>query len=405
MATTSQRGISLIEALVAMAVMSIGMMAYVGMQSGMRVNGDVAKQRAEAVRIAQDTVERWRAFSLIDDDADAADYAEIATMAPVEIAGETTNTTYRLTRTVADAAAGVADPRFKALAVDVAWEDRTDQTQSVRLVTTIAGIPPELAGALSMPASGTPLLPVQGRHPAIPPEAVAIVGTTTSRFTPPQAPGGTVSWIFDNLSGVIVSLCSAPDACVGTSAMLLAGQVRFALTAAQPTGADAEAPPSPAQAVAVVVDRTHPAALAIDCYEQLRAFDLRYFCAVPVDAAEDPPPPRWAGHSRLAGLALAADLLQADPGLFRVCRYTPYRDHRAVGDVVGDAPPMRNADHPLDYGGDQPTHPDQGVAGPLTNQNFLVIRAGDGVAPFDCPDDDAATPFVNGTTWRHQPSV
>ena len=45
-----QRGISLVEALVAMLVMSFGMLAIVGLQATLRLNADVAKQRAEAVR-------------------------------------------------------------------------------------------------------------------------------------------------------------------------------------------------------------------------------------------------------------------------------------------------------------------------------------------------------------------
>ncbi len=56
-----QRGISLIEAVVALAVMAFGMLAFVGLQSSLRFNGDVAKQRAEAVRIAQEAIEQWRA--------------------------------------------------------------------------------------------------------------------------------------------------------------------------------------------------------------------------------------------------------------------------------------------------------------------------------------------------------
>lgn len=408
----SQRGISLVEALVALSVMAFGMLAYVGIQSGLRMNGDVAKQRAEAVRHAQEAIERWRAYSRVDADAVEPDddYAELDTAPAEEIEGETMNTVYRLTRTVTDAAMGedgVRDPagrRVKTLTIDVAWEDRTGQTQRIRLATAIAGTPPELAGALSMPASGTPLLPVRGRHPAIPPEAVDIPGTRTSRFVPPQPPGGTVSWVFDNLSGIINSLCSTPDACVATTAFLLAGHVRFALTGAPPTGAEAEAPPSPAQAVQVVVDRSYPGVLAIACYEQLRAADVRYFCAVPVDPSEDPPPPRWAGHARLTGLDLAIDLDDADEARYRVCRYTSYRDHRKVGDVVDGDPPMRNDQHPLDYGGDQPEDREEGVAGPLTNQNFLVIRAGKAGVAFDCPDDEASTPLVDGTTWRHQPS-
>jgi hypothetical protein len=47
------------------------------------------------------------------------------------------------------------------------------------------------------------------------------------------------------------------------------------------------------------------------------------------------------------------------------------------------------------------------VSSALTNQNFLVIRAGRGSSehdsPFDCPSDDTSTEFVNGDTRLHQP--
>ena len=60
-----QRGISLIEALLALAVMALGMMGLVGVQSTLRNTSDVAKQRSEAVRIAQVEIERWRAFTAL----------------------------------------------------------------------------------------------------------------------------------------------------------------------------------------------------------------------------------------------------------------------------------------------------------------------------------------------------
>lgn len=57
------RGVSLVEALVAMAVMSIGMLALVGVQSTLRMNGDLARQRTEATRIASEEIERVRSFT------------------------------------------------------------------------------------------------------------------------------------------------------------------------------------------------------------------------------------------------------------------------------------------------------------------------------------------------------
>ena len=56
-AVRSSRGVSLIEALVALAVMAFGLLGVVGMQSTLRVNADVSRQRAEAVRMAQEKME------------------------------------------------------------------------------------------------------------------------------------------------------------------------------------------------------------------------------------------------------------------------------------------------------------------------------------------------------------
>jgi Tfp pilus assembly protein PilV len=71
-----QRGISLIEALLALAVMALGMMGLVGVQSTLRSTSDVAKQRSEAVRIAQAEIERWRAFDALNGGANT-NYADL----------------------------------------------------------------------------------------------------------------------------------------------------------------------------------------------------------------------------------------------------------------------------------------------------------------------------------------
>src|SRR4051794_6693571 len=60
------RGVSLVEAMVALAVMAFGMLAVVGVQSTLRLNGDIAKQRSEATRLAQETLETYRSFTSLD---------------------------------------------------------------------------------------------------------------------------------------------------------------------------------------------------------------------------------------------------------------------------------------------------------------------------------------------------
>ena len=76
-----QHGVSLVEALVALAIMAFGMLGLVGMQASMRANADLAKQRSEAVRLAQQQMEAWRGYGTL------TTYNAIATQASTAITG------------------------------------------------------------------------------------------------------------------------------------------------------------------------------------------------------------------------------------------------------------------------------------------------------------------------------
>ena len=399
-----QAGVSLIEALVALVVMAFGVLGVAGLQATMRQNADISKQRSEAVRIAQESIEDGRSFTVLATPPPPASgpaaraYEDVKTAAASTVIGYTTNTDYTLTRTVLTS----ASPSIKTLAVDVAWTDRTGQTQSVRLNTSIAGLAPELAGSLGIPANGTPTRQPRGRSVDIPVAAVDHPGDGTSVFTPPGAP--TVRWVFNNVTGIITSICNPAEVCTDQSAFLLSGYVRFATVAAAPpaTGAsaptakDAENPPSGAFALDVQVGLTSPSVRTISCFEQTLPAYVVYYCAVPITSTS---PFQWSGQSVLVtspGQPIASLSADSAAGHYKVCRYTPGRGEDANSDGVadGDKPLNGNIDHPLVY---------SNVPGPLSNQNFLVIRAGDGMTPFACPGDDASTPFVNGSTWPHQP--
>jgi Tfp pilus assembly protein PilV len=422
------RGVSLIEAVVALAVVGFGLLGFVGLQSSLRFNGDVAKQRSEAVRIAQEAIEGWRAYATVEPDGALADYAEIATVAQTDVVGETTNTTFKLTRTVCDETThcgGEADPtepRRKTVVVDVEWLDRNGDTQTVQLSTTIAAVPPEIAGTLSLPDAGTPTRMPRARHPAVPVVAKDL-GGGKSAFKPPGAPGGLVAWVFDNLSGMIVGVCTnvatAQDALTAGDVSScsdnalgypLSGFVRFATGSTQPTAADAENPTGTGLALNVeLVDLTSTGNPdpTFACYARAPQTAIgggdyvRYFCAVffPVGTQE----PTWSGTSQLVPAGgtpwvIADDAADAAIDRYKVCRYTP---------ATSDSDDIPNGLHPRRYV-DVGEKVDGAITLPLTNQNFLVIRAGDGTTPFQCPTDVAADPgagdFVNSNTLLHQPA-
>lgn len=203
--TVPRRGVSLVEALVALAVMAFGMLALVGVQATMRLNSDVAKQRGEATRIATEEIEKLRGFetiAVVVNEAAYASYDGMASGTPAyAAAGGIGNTTYTITRTVITAA-GLP---HKSVAVQVSWTDRSDQAQSVTLETAISGTNPALAGLLAVLPTASATNQRGGRHPSIPPVAVDL-GDRRSAFKPFDS--GTVAWIFDNVTGLITSRCT-----------------------------------------------------------------------------------------------------------------------------------------------------------------------------------------------------
>lgn len=376
-----QRGVSLLEALVAMAVMAVGAVAVVGLQATLRTNGDLAKQRAEAVRLAQETIEGWRGYQALAATVGVPDWTDIQSFTATGIVG--VNATYTRDVAVVTRGANDDDPQSKTLHVRVTWQDRTGQDQSITLNTLMTGVHPELAGSLSIPQDTSLTRLPGGRSPTIPRAAVD-QGDGTSRFSPPNA--GTQSWVFNNATGVIVKLCSDAATCSDIRGLLLHGFVDFSTGGSQPTPAQAESPGSSSKSIAVTVNQTSPFSTSVDCFEQFEPTFVEYFCLMKVTVVDT----KWTGVTQIDGIDIAGSINDDHDDRYKVCRYTTVRSNSAV--VPTD---LKNVDHPLRY---------VDVDASLTNQNYLVIRAGDDSTPFVCPNDNAATPNVNGSTWYHQPS-
>jgi len=383
------RGISLIEALVALAIMAIGMLGIVGVQSTMRSTSDLAKQRSEAVRIAQIEIERWRAFITIAGGA-GTNYNDLISAAPVDTPG--INATYTLTRTVTQ----LPPPRLgRALAVNVTWDDRSGQPQRVDLSTLIAGVSPELGQTLIVPGAGDVIQQPLGRKGGIPIGAKDL-GGGRSGWIPPGAPTDKV-WVFNNITGTI-TLCTTTAGtavadliydpgtpgsnnviCTTNVALYVSGFVRYALNTAQPTPANAANPPSrpsdPPASDQVTVDANYVQsgfALVQPCYVRhvnaataaLPSY-TEFNCAVPALVIPFVPL-SWTGTLSFGpGAVISTTSGDAAATRMKVCRYHPAAAYAAQ-------------------------------TAPLANQNFLSIRSGDGGSP--------AVPYVCPTPlYAHQP--
>ncbi len=385
-----QRGVSLIEALVAFAIMAFGMMAVVGMQGTMRGNADIARQRAEAVRLAQDSLEEWRGFSTISTTANRTAYQDVDGNSTRTVAG--TNATYTVARrALARAAvAGTVSPDGRGVVVDVTWVDRTNQPQLVRLSSAVAGVAPELGASLVLSTNTDPAVAPLNRHRAIPPGAVGgvpvSVCTNCSGYLPPGQTGGDrVAWMFNNRTAEI-TICttsattssqlasvSTPITCGSNKALLLSGFVRQLPDGPPAVNAAADPVILTPREFTLQVSRTIPTpTTSVNCFQEAPLSPsnaVAYVCAVPVTTDS----PAWSGNvvfSAGSGLDMADELSDDDTDELKVCRYFGSSGRRA------------------------PTY--AAIGQPLTNQNFLIMQAGSGGAAYSCPND--APP-----TFAHQP--
>ena len=131
----AQRGTSLLEALIAFLVLSLGMVSIARVQGHLRLDADVARQRTEAVRLAQQDMETLRSERTFSAIANASRSAN-------------TGTAYAIERRIE--ATGM--PHAKAASITVRWVDRSGVAQQVALHSVIAGTDPRLSGALALAA-------------------------------------------------------------------------------------------------------------------------------------------------------------------------------------------------------------------------------------------------------------
>ncbi len=413
-----QRGTTLLEALVAFLVLSLGMLTVARVQTQLRFNSDVARQRSEAVRLGQDELETLRAFSVVAASGAARSFADVATASRTvdSSTGHASNTRYLVARQV-DAASA---PHAKTASITVSWTDRAGDAQHVVLDSVISGSDPAYSGALGLPRNATQAKGALGRANTIPLGAKDL-GNGSSAFKPVRA--GAYALVFDNSTGMVTARCSGVAAataaltvadlttCDTRTGQLLSGVVRFT----------AAAPPQPGQANDVPLPLAVALALSGGNYPQVPVCDaepmktVTYAAAgsqrveaVPINALPASVGAAswvdsgdrhtaytcvvyplasglWSGRATLVPAGWTLGNGAADR---RVCRYTADLDASGSIDT--------NAEHPADYAG---------VAGALANQNFLVVKGSEA-----CPgaaaariDGRAGDVFANLGTAPHQP--
>ncbi len=385
-----QNGITLIEALIAFLILALGMLAIARLQTHLRLNAEIARQRSEAVRLAQQDIEALRAFAVLAATSGGPSFDAIASTArTVDAAsGYATNTAYLVTRQIDT----VGALRAKNLRVTVDWTDRAGNPQQIALASVIAGIAPTHSGALGLARSAAPANPPFGRAAQIPLVAKDL-GDGRSAFKPVGS--GTVALVFDNANGLLTGRCTAVAPTTPTSGLsaanlgscdanvghLLSGVVRFS-SASPPDAAQGNDAP-PAFSIAMAMNGSYPVAPICSVEPVTTAGDDRFVawhCAVYPAAGG-----LWSGRVNLVPSGWTIGTSAAD---HRVCRYTSDLDSSGAIDA--------NIEHPTSYAD---------VDASLANQNFLVV--GGNLA---CPAGRATQVtgnngdvYVDLSTAQHQP--
>jgi type II secretory pathway pseudopilin PulG len=410
-------GVSLIEALVALAVVGFGMLAMVGLQANLRFNADLSRQRAEAVRLAQDAMERWRAYGGLRTASVPASWPafdDIADTSPQTLVVPEVNTLFSR-ETLVSPNAG-ASPRLRGVRVVVRWQDRRGELQQVQLDSQIGYVPPELAAVVAQRPDLGPVGRPGNRHPMIPRAAVPLPDAPgSSRFEPPGGAG--LGWVFNNDTGLIVAICPPPPAtaCAPADRLYLAGSFGFAADGPPATSA-AEQPSDPLPMglqLSVVVRYSLPAPGGVENCVVAASPDRRrmvYYCAMPITSTR-----QWTGTldpilTEAGGDVRASDTYSPPTApidasvptdwrstRYRICRYTPVNANRREPEVtVGlsehAARGLHNRQHPWRYVLAEESYPDR---------NFLLIRAGDGAGRvYGCPAEDPVT-AIDSNTHNH----
>jgi Tfp pilus assembly protein PilV len=386
-----QRGVTLLEALVAFFVLAAGSVAVAALQRDLHLAAETARERSQALRAGEDDVEQLRTFTAIDRDAGVRSYAAIASAnTVVDAASAGARTAYRIERIVDDA----AFEGTKATTIAVRWPNRRGGENAVVLHGFVAALDPQYSGSLALDVGairGTPR-GVRGRSAAVPPAAKPL---DDGRSAWKPVGDGTTAWLFDDRTAAIIGVCdgiaattrtadldsAALGSCAAGRWAFVSGSVRVATTA--PAVAASLSPaslavrielqdgvyPAPATCVGearktvrfvdegglhisdIALDAT-AASLGVAAWQETGDRFLAWRCLVAPRSDG-----RWSGR-----IAIVANgwTIGGGAGDGRVCRFAPAEVRAAIDANIGAA------------------RLDADVDGALPGRHFVVVRGSDG---------------------------
>jgi Tfp pilus assembly protein PilV len=135
-----QRGTSLFEVVIAFLVLSLGMIAMARTDGTLQSDVELARQRSEASRLAQQELEQLRG---------QRPFAAISSTSRTVV---TESVRYLVTREIT----AMTLANAKAASISVGWADRSGATQRVTLDSILDGTDAALSGAFTLALPPTP---------------------------------------------------------------------------------------------------------------------------------------------------------------------------------------------------------------------------------------------------------
>ncbi|AJR09761.1 prepilin-type cleavage/methylation domain-containing protein [Photobacterium gaetbulicola] len=128
---SNSRGFSFVEVLIALAIMAVGVMAVIKMQSFMDFKADNALKTLDALYLAEEKLEQYHTRS---QSAAGGTIAFGSIQSHTEATSMAGLTVTRVVTVIDD----MPVPDAKKVTVEVIWNDRFEQIQSVSLETVIS---------------------------------------------------------------------------------------------------------------------------------------------------------------------------------------------------------------------------------------------------------------------------
>lgn len=139
----NQRGGTIIEVLIAALIFSTALFALVEFQANLLQERMLLEQESEALSLAQDKMQYFRNYTVLNTTLGAFAYQDIVT-GSASVAG--LNTTYALAWTVTDV---LTPPTRKNVSITATWTDATNTAHTVTVNSLIASIDPKVTGKVS----------------------------------------------------------------------------------------------------------------------------------------------------------------------------------------------------------------------------------------------------------------